>query len=193
MDSRKRKRKAYIAKKYDLVNDKDELVCVGTKQDAKKLKLFTRSVHIWLINKQGKIMICRRSANMKSYANQITSSAGGHVEQRESYKNAAMRELKEELGFRSSLKDLGKFKVVSSKERAMHHLFFGKANKKIFADPNEISAYSFLSFTELSRDIALHPRRYCKPFHKAFNFYSTVTLLAKLRGLSISQPRRSAT
>ena len=160
--------------KYDLVNFQDSLIKAGTKEDARKLKLFTKSVHIWLINKRGEIMISKRSPKMKTYANQITSSAGGHVEKGESYKVAAKRELKEELGITTPLKDLGRFDVITSKERAIHHLFIGKLDTKISPDSNEISSYSFLSLKALTRDIALHPRKYCKPFHEAFKYYLKV-------------------
>lgn len=157
--------------KYDLVDKEDNLIKVGTKEEAKKKKLFTRSVHIWLFNKKGELMICKRSSNKKTYPNQITSSAGGHVEQGENYKVAAKRELTEELCVLTTLKDLGRFDVVTQKERAIHHLFIGKISKKVFPDPNEISSYSFLSLKDISKDMILRPRKYCKPFHEAFKFY----------------------
>lgn len=160
--------------KYDLVNKEDNFIKVGTKEEAEKKKLFTRSVHIWLFNNKKELLICKRSANKKMYPNQYTSSVGGHVEQRESYKIAAERELQEELGVTIPIRDLGRFDVVTSKERAIHHLFIGKINKKVFPDPNEISSYDFLSFKALTDDITLHPRKYGKPFHEAFRYYSTL-------------------
>ena len=107
----------------------------------------------------------------KSYPNQITSSAGGHVEQGENYKNAAERELREELGVKTSIKDLGRSDVITSKERAIHHLFIGKTNNKISTDINEIASYHFLSPKIIKSDIVLHPRKYAKPFHEALAFY----------------------
>ena len=129
------------------------------------------SVHIILFNKKSEIMICKRSSNKKTYPNKITSSAGGHVEQGESYKAAAIRELKEELGIKAFLKDLGRFNVITSKERTIHHLFMGKVNKKVSADPNEIASYYFSPLKTIKSDIALHPRKYAKPFHEAFKCY----------------------
>lgn len=158
--------------KYDLVNKEDNFIKKGTKKEAKKLRLFTRSVHIFLFNKKGELLICKRSANKKTYPNQYTSSAGGHVEQGEDCKVAAKRELQEELSVTISIRDLGRFDVVTSKERTIHHLFIGKINKKISPDPDEISSYIFLSPKNISRDIVLYPRKYCKPFYEAFRYYS---------------------
>jgi isopentenyl-diphosphate Delta-isomerase len=157
--------------KYDLVDYRDHLVRTGTKEDAKKLRLFTRSVHIWLINKKGELLVCKRSADKKSYPNKLTSSAGGHVDQGEDYKVAAQRELKEELGVATRLKDLGRFDVVSKKERTIHHLFIGKTKQKIDPDPGEIADYYFCSFEILKRDVALHPKKYSKPFLEALKHY----------------------
>ena len=156
---------------YDLVNFQDHLVKTGTKEDAKKMKLFTRSIHILLFNKKGEIMICKSPANKKTYSNLITSSSGGHVEQGETYKIAAKRELREELNIKISLKDLGRFDVITANERAIHHLFIGKSNKKVSVDPNEISRYYFLSAKNIKNNINLHPRKYAKPFIEAFKYY----------------------
>ncbi len=156
---------------YDLADIKDRFVQIGTKKEAKKLGLFTRCVHILLLNKKGELMICKRSPNVKRYPNQITSSAGGHVEQKESYKYAAVRELKEELGIKIPIKDLGRFDVITLEGKVIHHLFTGKLNKKVQIHRNEIASYYFLSSKTIKRDIALHPRRYAKPFHEAFKFY----------------------
>src|ERR1700741_2484278 len=91
---------------YDLADSEDRFVRTGTKKDAKRLGLFTRSIHILLENKQGEVLVCRRPKNKKAYPNRFTSSAGGHVERGESYRVAAVRELKEELGMTTTLRDL---------------------------------------------------------------------------------------
>ncbi len=160
--------------KYDLVDKKDRLIKIGTKLEAKKLKLFTRSVHILLLNKEGKILLCKRSSNKETYPNKITSSAGGHVEQKESYIIAAKRELKEELGIVTALKNAGRFDIVNKQERAIHHLFIGKM-KKIFPDPNEISSFSLMSVEEIKKDLCSHPNKYCMPFKEAFKCYFKYT------------------
>lgn len=156
---------------YDLFDFHDNFIQVGTKRDAKKLKLFTRSAHIILVDTQGKLMICKRPPSKKTYPNQITSSAGGHVEKGENYKVAAKRELKEELGLVIPIKDAGRFDVINNKERAIHHLFIGKTKNRMLIDSSEISNYYFLSLRDIKNDITLHPRKYAMPFHGAFDLY----------------------
>lgn len=157
---------------YDLVDFDDNFIQTGTKDDAKRLGLFTRSVHIWLLNKKGELMISKRSPNKKNYPNQFTSSAGGHVDKGESYSIAAERELKEELGVVTSLTDLGRFDVITLNERAIHHLFIGIVNDTNFIiDQNEISEYSFLSIESLKDNIKANSKKYCSPFLEAFRYY----------------------
>lgn len=156
---------------YDLFDFHDNFIRTGTKKDAKKLRLFTRSVHIILVDTQGKLMTCKRPPSKKTYPNQITSSAGGHVEKGENYKVAAKRELKEELGIITSIKDVGRFDVINKKERAIHHLFIGKTKNRMLIDPSEISNYYFLSLRGIKNDMTLHPRKYATPFRGAFLKY----------------------
>lgn len=177
--------------KYDLVNYKDRIIKIGTKREAEKLKLFTRSVHILLTNKKGEILVSRRPSDARRYPNKITSSAGGHVEKGESYKTAAVRELGEELNITTLLKDLGRFDVMSSIEHTIHHLFTGKV-ERVLINKNEIAASYFVPLKVLSHDMTLHPKKYAKPFHEAFKFYSTVTLFARLRGRSTSRFKATA-
>ncbi len=156
--------------KYDLVDLQDNFVRVGTKNNVMNLKLYKRSVHILLINNKGDILVCKRSASKENYPNQITSSAGGKVERGESYKAAAIRELNEELGVVTPLKEAGSFNIINRRERTLHRLFIGKA-KKVTLDPSEIASCYYMSYKDIARDISLHPRKYCKPFHKAFESY----------------------
>ncbi|OGY97869.1 MAG: hypothetical protein A2855_02235 [Candidatus Liptonbacteria bacterium RIFCSPHIGHO2_01_FULL_57_28] len=157
---------------YDLVDRRDKVIRRGTKEAAKASRLFTRSVHIILENRSGKIMLCTRPMTKKSYPGMMTSSAGGHVERGETYEKAARRELFEELGLKLRLKDAGRFDVVNRRERAIHRLFVGKLKKESFLlDVGEVSAYKFLNPETIAKDIKKHPRRYAAPFHGAFRKY----------------------
>lgn len=157
---------------YDLVDSNDKYVRTGTKEDAKKSELFTRSVHIWIMNPKGELMICKRSSSKKSYPNMYTSSAGGHVDEGENYHDAAERELKEELGISIPIKDVGRFDVVSLRERAIHHLFIGTTDQHDFiVDKEEISEFSFLSMELIKEDVKKCPEKYARPFLEALKLY----------------------
>jgi isopentenyl-diphosphate Delta-isomerase len=60
--------------------------------------LWHRTVHIWIINSQKQLLLQKRSQNKESYPGLWDISAAGHITAGDSSRNAAIRELKEELG-----------------------------------------------------------------------------------------------
>ncbi|MEK6900036.1 MAG: NUDIX domain-containing protein [Nanoarchaeota archaeon] len=94
----------------DYVDENDNILGQDTKENIKEKNLNYRVVHIWVLGKEGKLMVCRRPNNKKAYAGLWTSSAGGHVQTGESYEVAAKRELKEELALEGELKHLFKIR-----------------------------------------------------------------------------------
>lgn len=99
-----------MAEIMDYVDENDTVLGQDTKETIKEKNLNYRVVHIWVLGKDGRIMICRRPNNNKAYAGLWTSSAGGHVQTGESYEEAAKRELKEELALEGELKHLFKIR-----------------------------------------------------------------------------------
>lgn len=58
-----------------------------------------RIVHLLVKNSKGDLLLQKRSANKKSYPLHWSMSVGGHVQSGETYREAAIREAQEELGF----------------------------------------------------------------------------------------------
>lgn len=99
-----------MAEIMDYVDENDNVLGQDTKENIKEKNLNYRVVHIWVLGKDGKIMICRRPQNNKAHAGLWTSSAGGHVQTGETYEQGAKRELKEELALEGELKHLFKIR-----------------------------------------------------------------------------------
>ena len=87
-----------MSKILDVVDDMDRIVGAATKEDIIKSGQRYRGVHIYVINKDGEMLVQWRSIH-KSSPRTFTSSVSGTVEQGESYEQAAKRELKELLNF----------------------------------------------------------------------------------------------
>ena len=156
---------------YDWVDRDDKVVGHGVAHEAHTRNLYTRSVHILLENQRGELLICKRPETKKAYPNLYTSSAGGHVEEGESYTAAAIRELREELDISTPLTDAGRFDVVNETERAIHWLYVGKieSNVNLSTDPYEIGSIHFWGVDELWKNVTQNPKRYAPSFLKAFH------------------------
>lgn len=106
---------------------------VMDKEEAHDKNLLHNEVAIFIINEKKQVLLEKRSANKRFDPNKWALCAG-HVDSKESLENAALRELKEEVGLNISITDLKPFaeKELSKKEKNSHitHFFYVKSNLK---------------------------------------------------------------
>lgn len=106
---------------------------VMDKEEAHDKNLLHNEVAVFIINNQNQILLQRRSANKRFNPNKWALCAG-HVDAYESLEDAAIREIKEEIGIDVTKNDLHKYgeKVLSLKESNSHitYFYYIKTNKK---------------------------------------------------------------
>ena len=96
----------------DLVNDKDEVTGSMLRSEvyAKGLLNF-RCVSGFIVNKKGELWIPKRPHNKRIFPDCLDFSVAGHVESKESYWDALVKEAREELNLdvtKLKVKELGK-------------------------------------------------------------------------------------
>lgn len=69
-----------------------------TYEDAHELGLIHGTVHVWIVNSQGQLLLQKREKNRKAYPGLWDISSAGHISKGETSIQAAKREVKEELG-----------------------------------------------------------------------------------------------
>ncbi len=149
--------------KITFVNDKDEVVGAGTKEDAWEKGIPHRIVAIFIFNSRGDLLIQKRSPNVPTSPNLWDKSAGGHVDEGEDYVNAAKRERKEELGIHNlKLKEVGKFflREIDEKGRMknrFHMLYKTEYDDQISFDKNDVAEIKWISPDELKKWINKRP------------------------------------
>lgn len=128
----------------DLVDESDNVI--GTKSRAniyaEKLKNY-RVVNGFVVNKEGKLWIPRRTADKKIFPLCLDMSVAGHVESGEDYDGALRRELKEELSLnlnKVSYKILGKLNPYKDQISSFMTIYEIKAD--------EVSNYNKEDFIE---------------------------------------------
>ena len=103
------------------------------KEEAHDKNLLHNEVGIFIINDDGKVLLQKRSANKRFSPNKWGLCAG-HVEANESLENAALREIKEEVGLDITSKELisyGEREItISDSNSHITYFYYIRCNKK---------------------------------------------------------------
>lgn len=95
----------------DVVDENDKVIGRRTRRECLKLGLLHRAVSVFIFNSAGELYLQRRSDSAAWYPDTWTLSSTGHVSSGETYREAAVREVSEELGVNCNPKELFKFQT----------------------------------------------------------------------------------
>lgn len=83
----------------DLVDDADRVIGTALRQECHgNPALIHRAVHVLVFNRSGELLLQKRAAHKQIQPGRWDSSVGGHLEVGEGYREAARREMAEEIG-----------------------------------------------------------------------------------------------
>ncbi|KAB1068695.1 NUDIX domain-containing protein [Tamlana haliotis] len=127
--------------------------------------LYHHTAHVWFYTKNGEVLLSQRSAKKAICPLLWDVSVAGHVDAGESIKQAAVREIFEEIGLTISENDLqkiGVFDCFQSYDNGIidnefHNTFLAKLNVPISAlkpQEEEVEALKLISLTEFDGLIA---------------------------------------
>lgn len=77
--------------------------------------LYHRSIHLWIVNSKGELLIQKRALSKTAHAGLWDVSCAGHVESGDTPKTTVIKEAKEELGLEISLEDIKFCRTVLTK------------------------------------------------------------------------------
>ena len=125
---------------------------------------------IFLFNSKGNIILQKVALTKKTDPGKWSYSAAGHVDAGETYEQAALRELNEEMGIKTTQMDfLGKdYTLKDGKPRAFHHVFRVISDDQITFDPSEVAEIQELTIPELKQKITAHPEQFKDIFARIF-------------------------
>jgi isopentenyldiphosphate isomerase len=138
----------------DVVDDHDLVVGSATLAHCLSEGLLHRAVAVLVVRTNGSILLQRRSKQDRWQPGLWTLSCTGHVKRGEAYREAAVRELKEELGLRTPLRNSGKHKLPPiTQDRLTEHewiaLFFAVTDAEVAIDRDELEAVKEVGPAEL--------------------------------------------
>ncbi len=149
-----------------IVNDRDEPIGGASLDETHKKGLLHRVVVIFIQDTNGRLLIQKRGPNVATHANKWDVSSAGHVDQGETYVDAAYREMAEELGLRGfeleAVDTIRRRTVIGDR---IIDRFIGvfktviPAGTPIILQESEVSEVRWLGATDLKRLIVDHPEQ----------------------------------
>lgn len=143
---------------YDKENDKK--LGENDRKYVHDNNLWHREVAVWVINKEKKILLQRRSPKKKNGANKL-SVVAGHVGKGEKEIIAALRELQEEIGLEYKETDLiflGIYKLEQEKNKCFSYTYLIVTDKNIEEmkmQEDEVSELKYVTIEELEKRIEI--------------------------------------
>lgn len=157
----------------DIVNEKDEIIGVASKEEIHEKILLHRFVHVFVETSEGKVVVQQRSRHKKKGPLKFDAAVGGHVKSGESYEAAAKREMIEELGVAPGIKLIGNTFNNGTTEHITGKLFIARSDGPFTFDAMETEKLLYLTPPELEELIAKERPVCCTAFVESTKVYLT--------------------
>lgn len=140
--------------KVILVDDNDQPIGMMEKIEAHQKGLLHRAFSVFIMNDQNQMLLHKRASGKYHSEGLWTNACCSHPMPGESTLEAAVRRLKEEMGFSCELRAIDHIIYQVQFENGLieheyDHIFLGYYDGEIHANPEEVSEYTFCSFEEI--------------------------------------------
>lgn len=157
----------------DIVNNNDLVTRQEMRSTVHQLGLQHRGVHVFLFTSDGKMLVQKRSADRAASPSALDCSVSEHVKAGESYLEAAVRGMKEEMGAeRIEVKPLVKFRMnYGPNDNEISMLYEGTVDSvHVKFDPVEIEEIYFYSIDKLQKMVNGGDVKFCRWFVELLNW-----------------------
>jgi isopentenyldiphosphate isomerase len=158
----------------DIVDDNDLVVDRQMRSTVHELGLQHRGAHVFLFTPERKMLVQKRSADRVNSPSALDCSVSEHVKAGESYFDAALRGMKEELGISGiEIKPIVKFKMnYGLNDNEISALYEGFIDpEKVIFDPGEIEQIAYHSADEIHEMMKDENIKFCGWFVEIMKWY----------------------
>lgn len=148
------------------------------KMEAHEKALLHRAFSVFIMNRDGEIMLQQRAAHKYHSPLLWTNTCCSHQREGEGNIKAGKRRLMEEMGFETELKELFSFIYKAPfdnglTEHELDHVMMGNYESDPIINPEEVAAWKWMSPEAIKEDIAQSPEQYTAWFKIIFEkFYN---------------------
>lgn len=152
-----------------LVNEADEAIGRMEKMEAHRKALLHRAFSVFIFNAAGEMLLQQRADGKYHSAGLWTNACCSHPAPGEDTRAAALRRLKEELGFTTGLEEIFSFIYRTEFDNGLteyeyDHVFTGTYDGIVRPDRKEVKNHAFRSIEEIDRMVAEDPAMFTSWF-----------------------------
>jgi isopentenyl-diphosphate delta-isomerase len=156
-----------------LIDENDLQIGTMPKLEAHEKALLHRAFSVFIFNSKAEVLMQQRANDKYHSAGLWTNTCCSHPFPGEETIVAANRRLLEEMGLKTNLKFIFKFKYKAPfdnelTEHEIDHVFVGQTDDLPTINPDEVANYKYMSLDEIKLDISLHPEHYTVWFQIIF-------------------------
>lgn len=158
----------------DIVNNTDAVVGLARRSVIHQCGLQHRGAHVFLFSGDGKMLVQKRSADRSASPSMLDCSVSEHVKAGESYLDAALRGMKEEMGVTDvEISPLVTFRMnYGLNDNEISTLYMGQVTPEIVRfDPVEIAEIGYYSLDQLEELMRDEKNKFCGWFIQIMNWY----------------------
>lgn len=143
---------------FEIVDDDDHVIGTAPRSECHgNPALIHRVAHVLVVNAKGDMLLQKRSPHKDIQPGKWDTSVGGHLDLGESYHEAAVREMREELGLAGlPLTFLYKSKIRNAIESENIATFLTRYDGEIRWNEHEITEVRFWAVDEIDAAIGTH-------------------------------------
>ena len=152
-----------------LVDPSDNVLGLMEKQQAHINGILHRAFSVFLFNSKGEMLLQKRASSKYHSPNQWTNAVCSHPRENETYLEAALRRLKEELGIETEIEE--KFYFIYKAdvggnlwEHELDHVFVGTYEGEFQLNEDEVSEVRYISPEQLAKEVDQQPENFTEWF-----------------------------
>jgi len=140
---------------FEIVDENDNVIGLAPRSECHgNPALVHRVAHVLVFNRYGELLLQKRSENKDIQPGKWDTSVGGHLDPGEDYRQAAVREMHEELGLTDvPLTFLYSSQIRNAIESENVATYLAIVEKEIFFDPREISEVNYWRQEEIEEQL----------------------------------------
>ncbi|MBI2173273.1 MAG: NUDIX domain-containing protein [Candidatus Aenigmarchaeota archaeon] len=137
---------------FDIVDENDKIIGRATRKEChSNSSLVHRGVDVLIFDSKGRLLLQKRSMKKDLYPGLWTCSATGHNGIGEGYREAAERELEEELGIRTNLRFLCSYRLCTKVESENLQIFTGVHDGPFHPNREEVDEVKFFDMPDAKK------------------------------------------